>query len=67
MSMPAFVLTEMLGETLADAVTAAQARLGDATVTARCEAGLWLVERAGAAVETGLTYEACVAAVEALA
>lgn len=57
---------DMLGDPLRDAVTAARARLTDDTVMASCNAGLWLVERGGAPIETGLTYEACVAAVEAL-
>jgi len=61
------IVLDMLGDELRDAVVAAQARLHDDTIIARCEAGLWLVERAGATVEAGLSYEACVAGVAALA
>lgn len=57
---------DMLGDTLRDTVTAARTRLADDTVMAGCTEGLWLVERAGEPIETGLTYDACVAAVEAL-
>jgi hypothetical protein len=56
----------MLGDALANAVDAARARLEDDTVEARCEAGLWSIERAGEAVASGLSYEAATAAAEAL-
>jgi hypothetical protein len=60
-------LRDMLGDALADAVDAARLRLSDDTVMARCEAGLWFVERAGSPVAEGLTYEGAVTATEALA
>jgi hypothetical protein len=43
------------------------ARLSDDTIIARCHEGLWLVERDGATVTDGLTYDAAVAAATALA
>ncbi|MBS0363688.1 MAG: hypothetical protein JSR98_20120 [Proteobacteria bacterium] len=66
MSLPPAV-AEMLGEDLAAAIDSAQARLSDATITARCSAGLWYVERASADVASDLTYQGCVDAVNALA
>ncbi|HEX5264949.1 MAG TPA: hypothetical protein VFW13_15570 [Phenylobacterium sp.] len=60
-------LAEMIGDDLANAVTDAQTRLSDATITARCTAGLWSVERGGAAVVSNLTYAAAITAVAALA
>jgi hypothetical protein len=62
-----FILTEMLGAELADAVLAAQARLSDETVLARGEAGLWLVERAEVVLASGLSHDDAVAVVVALA
>lgn len=60
------LILDMLGDTLKEAVTTAQTRLGDDTIMARCDEGLWLVERAGAVLEHGLTYDAAVAALGAL-
>lgn len=60
------VILDMLGDELKDAVIAAQARLSDETIIARCAAGLWLTEREGETIDEGLSYEACVTAVEAL-
>lgn len=57
---------EMLGDQLFDAVEAAADRLGNDTVIARCNAGLWLVEVDGEAVAEGLTYEGAVEAANAL-
>lgn len=65
MALPPF-LADMIGEDLANAVDTAQTRLSDATITVRCEATHWLIERAGVAVETGLSHDACVAALGAL-
>lgn len=50
------LILDMLGDGLRDAVVQAQTRLGDDTVMARCENGVWLVERGGAELVTGLTY-----------
>lgn len=60
------LILDMLGEQLKTAVTDAQARVADDTVMARCEEGLWLVERAGATLVDGLTYDQAVAHVEGL-
>lgn len=60
------MILDMLGDELKSAVMDAQTRLADDTIIARCEAGLWLVERAAVSVATGLTYDAAVAAVVAL-
>lgn len=60
------IILDMLGDELKDAVLAAQARLSDDTIIARCEAGLWLTERADVTVDEGLSYEACVTAIGAL-
>lgn len=67
MTVNAGILADMIGPELAQAVAAAQTRLEDETITARCTAGLWLVERAGATVAGELTYDDAVAALAALA
>lgn len=56
----------MLGDQLFDALEAAAIRLGNDTVIARCDVGLWQVEVDGAPVAEGLTYEAAVDATNAL-
>lgn len=55
MTTNAMVL-DMLGEELSSAVVAAQGRLSDDTIIARCNEGLWLVERGGVTVHGDLTY-----------
>lgn len=55
------LVLDMLGDDIKDAVLAAQTRLSDTTIMARCSAGLWLVERAGVDVATGLTHDAALA------
>jgi hypothetical protein len=60
------IIREMVGDALANAIDAAQARLDNETVICRCEVGLWMVEVDGAAVATGLGYDDAIAAVEAL-
>lgn len=61
------VLVDMLGESLATAVVAAQDRLSDDTIMSRCINGLWLIERAGDNVVADLSYEDAIAQLEALA
>lgn len=60
------IIREMVGDVLANAIDAAQTRLENDTVIARCDAGLWLIEVDGAAVASGLGYDDAVAAAEAL-
>lgn len=59
-------LAEMIGDDLAAGVFEARTRLDDPTIMVRCEVGLWLVERAGAAVVTDLDRPDVVGALEAL-
>jgi hypothetical protein len=61
-----FATRDMIGTELADAIDAAQARLSDETITARCANAEWLIERDGAPVAEGLTYDEAVAAATAL-
>ncbi|MCW5760877.1 MAG: hypothetical protein KIS90_13995 [Phenylobacterium sp.] len=60
------IIREMLGEPLANAVEAAQVRLTNDTVIARCAMGVWSVEVDGDEVAGGLSYADAVDAVEAL-
>lgn len=50
------ILKDMVGDELGDAAIDARTRLSDATITVRCEAALWLVERAGVTVIDGLSH-----------
>lgn len=61
------ILKDMVGDDLGQAAIDARARLSDDTITVRCEAAQWLVERAGATVVAGLAHDDALAHLQGLA
>ena len=60
------LILDMLGDDLKTAITAAQTRTSDATITARIEAGQCIVSRGGVDIAHGLSIAAAVTEIEGL-